>query len=398
MKRFVPRKKLFIYPESPGISIRYYIIFIFITTLNIKVHGQQRSVSGDQAAGNFKPSGKIWGYVFGDYFYKLHADSLNRGNVQFSGIPKNFNAFTFRRIYLGYDYQISEKFSAHVLLSNENDNADAIGERTFYIKAANIQWKNIIPNNDLIIGQSTTPLFVGNSESVWGYRSVERTLVDMRNFGGGTDLGIAWHGRLGSNNNYGYNLMLANGTSARPENNKYKKFYYEAYARLLNKKIYLDVTGTAETAGGGKNMSVIKGTAAYTGKPLSAGIEFIHVKRTKAALDLTDQFNPSDVSFTPFGISLFLHGLIIPGKLNYFARYDNFNPDAGFDPNIIYSSSPANYKENFITAGIDWMPVKSFHIEPNIWYDSFQAMEGVNTGNDYDMVARITFYYVFKPQ
>ncbi len=398
MKRFVPKKIMFIYPGSPGKSTGYYLMVLFIATLAVKVRGQQSSGPGNPAPDNFKPSGKLWGYVFGDYFYKIHADSLNRGNVQFSDLPKNFNAFTFRRIYLGYDYRISEKFSAHLLLSNENDNADAIGERTFYIKAANIQWKNIIPNNDLIVGQSTTPLFVGNSESVWGYRSVERTIVDMRSFGGGTDLGIAWHGRLDNGQNFGYNFMLANGTSAKPENNKYKKFYYEFYARLLNKKIYLDITGTKESAGGGKNMSVIKGTAAFTGKTFTAGGEFIKVTRKKAAQNVTDPLNPTEVSFTPVGISFFVHGMILPGKLNYFARYDNFNPDTRFDPNIIYSSNPVNYKENFITAGIDWMPVKSFHVEPNIWFDSFQSTTADNTGNDYDMVARITFYYIFRPQ
>ena len=113
---------------------------------------------------DFKPSGKVWGYVFGDYFLKLHADEFNRGNTQYSNLPKDFNAFAFRRIYLGYDFQISRKFSTQLLLANENDNADAIGERTVYIKAANLRWKNIIPNNDLIIGQTATPIFAFLSE------------------------------------------------------------------------------------------------------------------------------------------------------------------------------------------------------------------------------------------
>src|ERR1051326_5209308 len=67
----------------------------------------------------FKPSGKIWGYAFGDYYTKLHADSLNRGNAQYSGIPKDLNAFDLRRVYLGYDYNISEKFSTDLLVSHE---------------------------------------------------------------------------------------------------------------------------------------------------------------------------------------------------------------------------------------------------------------------------------------
>ena len=33
----------------------------------------------------FKPSGNLWGYTFGDYYYMGHADSLGRGagNVQY---------------------------------------------------------------------------------------------------------------------------------------------------------------------------------------------------------------------------------------------------------------------------------------------------------------------------
>ena len=67
----------------------------------------------------FKPSGKLWGYVFADYYYKVHADSLNRGTGEYSGVKENANAFDFRRVYLGYDYNISEKFSAELLLSHE---------------------------------------------------------------------------------------------------------------------------------------------------------------------------------------------------------------------------------------------------------------------------------------
>ena len=67
-------------------------------------------------------SGRIWGYVFGDFYYKSHSDSLNRGgNNQYTGIPKNRNAFQFRRIYLGYDYNISSKFSAELLLAAEDN-------------------------------------------------------------------------------------------------------------------------------------------------------------------------------------------------------------------------------------------------------------------------------------
>ena len=103
-------------------------------------------------------SGRIWGYAFGDYYYKAPCRSACSWRSQ--SIYRNScgrNAFAFRRIYLGYDYNISKKFSAELLLAAE-DNAtftsasgntsttgDLLGNNklSFYIKLANIRWKNI---------------------------------------------------------------------------------------------------------------------------------------------------------------------------------------------------------------------------------------------------------------
>src|ERR1051326_445576 len=163
----------------------------------------------------FKPSGKLWGYVFGDYAAKLHADSVPSGGVvpggntprkltgqnQYSSIPQpNWNAFNLRRVYLGYDYNISEKFSASVLLAHESGAESNIttdpsltsdSKRAFYIKAANVKWKNIFPRADLVVGQQATPTFTTMSEKIWGYRSIEKTITDMRSYltsAGSTDL------------------------------------------------------------------------------------------------------------------------------------------------------------------------------------------------------------------
>src|ERR1051326_1767470 len=116
-------------------------------------------------------SGRIWGYAFGDYYYKGHTDTLNRGGAnQYTGIPKDRNAFQFRRIYLGYDYNITQKFSADLLLATEDNfpagnppsSTTASGDLlsnsklSFYIKLANIRWKNIWKGTDLIVGQQAT--------------------------------------------------------------------------------------------------------------------------------------------------------------------------------------------------------------------------------------------------
>src|SRR5919206_2248000 len=70
----------------------------------------------------FKPSGQLWGYVFGDYYYKAHSDPLNRGGAnQYTGIEEGRNAFQIRRAYLGYNYNLHPKFSAELLLAAEDN-------------------------------------------------------------------------------------------------------------------------------------------------------------------------------------------------------------------------------------------------------------------------------------
>ncbi|MGH8003242.1 MAG: hypothetical protein ACRECJ_00755, partial [Limisphaerales bacterium] len=62
------------------------------------------------AWGQEKPAGKVWGYAFGDYFYKVHGTALEVSPSQYSTVAKDFQAFQFRRLQLYYDHNISEKF------------------------------------------------------------------------------------------------------------------------------------------------------------------------------------------------------------------------------------------------------------------------------------------------
>lgn len=168
----------------------------------------------------------------------------------------------------------------------------------------------------------------------------------------------------------------------------------------MDQKIILDLAGTLESASGNKTNTTIKGFAGYVGEKITGGIEVVAQTQKNATMDTTaGAANAKNANVTPFGLSVFVKGQIIPGKLNYFARYDNYNPDTKFDANVIYSSKVGSDKENFITAGIDWMPVKNVHFMPNIWYNSYSSMKNNVTGkmkNDYDMTARMTFYYIFK--
>jgi hypothetical protein len=66
------------------------------------------------------------------------------------------------------------------------------------------------------------------------------------------------------------------------------------------------------------------------------------------------------------------------------------------------SQSAVFSTQTFITAGLDYTPVKRVHIMPNIWYTGFKSMDTNLTStqklakSDYDLVYRITFYYIFN--
>lgn len=363
-------------------------------------------------------SGRLWGYVFGDYYYKAHSDPLVRGGSdQYSGVPEKRNAFAFRRIYLGYDYNISKKFSTELLLAAEDNfvltalngatttTGDLLSDNklTFYIKLANIRWKNIWKNTDLVVGQVITPSFGLLTDKIWSYRSIERTIADIRRTPS-FDLGVTLQGRFDDEGNYGYNLMVGNGASARPENDKFKWFYGDVYAMFFNKKLVFDLYADYQRLdwedGFHHVRNMVKGFVAYNTPNVTVGVEaFINngkndvVGVNGTVKDTTDA--------KAVGISTYIHGNIIKNKLSFFARFDTYNPDTKYD-NVAFtkyialtSNYEPNNKEEFITAGLDFTPVKNVHIMPNIWYNKYTAQQSANLNTDHDLVYRATVYYVF---
>ncbi|MBV9962835.1 MAG: hypothetical protein JO072_11365 [Parafilimonas sp.] len=391
-------------------------------------------------------SGRIWGYAFGDYYYKGHADSLKRGGSnQYTGIPENRNAFQFRRIYLGYDYNITQKFSAELLLAAEDNfpagnppsSTSASGDElinnklSFYIKLANVRVKNIWKGTDLVVGQMSTPTFALLSERVWSYRSIERTITDIRRTPS-YDLGAALQGVFDpSTKNFGYNAMVGNGSSAKPEADQFKWFYGDVYGYFFDKKLVIDAYADYErlnwTSTWHHSREMLKGYIAYNsaatekgmdpGKGYTIGVEgFINnLKNDNLATRISDG-SVDTASTKASGLSVYVHGDIVPTKLRFFARVDLYKPMNNID-NAVYNKYVGNtgnyndnsyttsgaavtptgdetYKQTFVTAGLDFMPAKNVHFMPNIWYERY-ATQLATANTDHDLVYRVTFYYVF---
>lgn len=373
---------------------------LYITMLALMT-GLHASAQDAAKSEDFKPSGKVWGYVFGDYYYKMNADSSKRGNLEYAGQEKDYDAFSLRRAYLGYDYNISEHLSTEILLSHES-NVDANSNRTVFIKAANLRIKNICKSFDIVIGQVATPSFPLLEEKIWGYRSVEKTIADQRKIAGSNDLGITMQGKFNQKGTLGYNLMIGNGSGTKLESDKYKRFYGDLWAKFFNQKLVVDLYGDYERVQLSpyyKGRRVMKAFVAYQTDPVTIGVTYVMQTQEQFSISTPPGGVSDTADIAASGFSVFVRGPIKKDKLNFFARFDSFNPDNNFKADNAYTSGSQPVTETFITAGLDWMINKNVHIMPNFWYDGFNSRAKNASGkvkSDNDAVARITAYFVFK--
>jgi hypothetical protein len=425
------------------IFVQPFLLFVIFLSFSLSSRAQYLWNNDSAFKAGTTGSGRFWGVMFGDFYIKAHSDKLNRGgNNQYTGIPQDRNSFAFRRIYLGYDYNINSKFSAEILLAAEDDfpafnppNSATPGgdqlinnKETFYIKYADLRWKNIWKGTDLIIGEQPTPAFPLLSERIWSYRSIERTIADLRRTNS-YDLGIGLQGKFDpKTGNYGYNLLVGNGTSDKPASTGFRWFYGDVYAYFFDKRLVVDLYADYERLnwqpGWHHDRQMTKGFIAYTTPALTIGVEgFLNTIRndTKATMP---GGGADTINTAAQGISLFVHGDLIKNKLRFFVRYDGYTPNHKLDYGKYFSfsgiSSPNGYntpgyqltyspgtgaptaatpttdisaRERFVTLGLDLTPAKGVHLMPNIWYTHYSSQQGAMP--DHDLVYRMTFSFQF---
>ena len=402
----------------------------------------------------WKPQRRLWGYAFGDFpYFDQHSpavtSTLGKENNYYQ-IPSNRNAFQFRRFYLGYDYEITRRFKAEVLLASEPNanstptngtsgvtNSDNLGDGKlgFFIKNFNLRYRDIYPGADLVVGEMATPGFALNepgtnaptslSEATWGYRSVERTITDFHK-NNSYDIGAAIQGTFDpATKNFGYVLMLANNTTStasvvynpnnavgltnpNPNTGFYKIFYGDIWGKFFDKHLYADFyvdaapTAPTQPTVGPQEHNMFKGFLAYTTKVVTVGVE-AYTQKIKNGVQNTTAVQSQDATVN--GISFWIRGAIVKDKLGYLARYDNYNPDTKFinsnvyTVNTNYGSYDPSVKERFYTFGLDFTPTKNVHIMPNVWLtqylDQYAATTKGYQPDNHTLVYRLTFFYTF---
>jgi hypothetical protein len=333
------------------------------------------------------PRGRISGLMFGDYYYNSGGDPTHHytssgadsDQAYINGVKnvgRDLQGFALRRIYFQLDNDLSVKYSTRFRLEVDNSALTSTGKLTVFVKNAYVQAKNIIPRGTGYFGMITTP-FVVNSEVLWGYRAVEKTIADFRGIISSADLGAELSGFLDSNHKWGYNAMVGNGTGQSPENNRYKR----AYVSLplipvagLTIEPYWDYMG----APADKELATYKLLAGYEAKKILIGVDAVEQIQ-----------HSSTVNTKPFGYSIFARTTRQP-KVNAFARFDHWETNKGADNRV---------DSDFYIAGLDWTPVANIHVMPNIEAMQYSS-KGTAVAPAYDDFQwRLTFWYAFsKPQ
>ncbi|MFZ1977825.1 MAG: hypothetical protein WAV76_07690, partial [Bacteroidota bacterium] len=214
------------------------------------------------------------GYMFGDYYYNIARDSIfsrkaPANSALSSAAPGGtaMQAFQFRRIYFTMDDNISDKFSARFRLEADQDATPGVtapatstpasandelvsGKMAPFIKEAWLTWKNIFEGSNFTFGTQLTPGFA-ISEAAWGYRFLEKTIMDQKGLVPAVDLGVSLRGKLTSDGMVNYWLMIANNDASGtiPENNKYKRYYANIQvlpATNWQATAYVDYTDAAD--------------------------------------------------------------------------------------------------------------------------------------------------------
>jgi hypothetical protein len=227
--------------------------------------------------------------------------------------------------------------------------------------------------------------------------------------------------------NFGYNLMVGNGSSAKPEGDNFKWFYADVYHYFANKKLVVDVYADYErlnwTSKWQHARQMWKGYIAYNsaatakgmdpGNGFTVGVEYFinNLKNDNFSTAISSEVDT--LTTAAKGLSMYVHGDIVKSKLRFFARVDLYNPNNKVDNSVYvkYTGNTGNYNDNsyslgttptgdqtykqtFMTAGLDFTPVKNVHFMPNVWYNHY-ATQLATANDDHDLVWRLTFYYVF---
>lgn len=288
----------------------------------------------------------VGGVAYVDYFYTLSAPAAEE---------EGFHGFTYRRLYMTADYRLSDDFHGRARLEANDGSSGSRGPVPF-VKDLYLTW-DYAGDHSATLGLGPPPAFE-ISENVWGYRSLEKTILDLAGIVSSRDFGIRFDGPITRGGGLRYAAMLANNEGTRMEDDSYKRGYVQLAAFPTDALVFTigaDRAGYGDTRDLGTRLS---GFAGYRVDAFRLGVEGFWSEIQLAA--------PGDPTRTGTGISLFGAVRLAP-EWEVMARVDRVQDEVPGSESLT----------TFLLGGLSYQPNDFVRLIPNIWfYKADDAEEG----------------------
>ncbi len=337
---------------------------------------------------------RISGMVYVDYFYNMNRDSaLATLSDVANGGAKGLNGFQLRRIYFTYDRDLSPDFMFRFRLEADGSTAAPNGKLTTFLKDAFLRWKNVVPGSELYVGLQPTPAFE-ISESAWGYRSLEKTIMDLRGTVAPRDIGISIRSRFEKAGSLNYWFMFGNNSNNTAETDKYKRLYGN-FQWILSSDFqvtaYGDYSMRSPVSNPNAPGSTMDNDVFVTGMFAGYGVVNDYMLGVEGFFQTT-QNGLRKGSVAPFvlgtkyglGVSVFAYAYV-EDNVSFVGRYDFF------DPNI--DQSIKGDLRHYMVFGLSWKPDKNVAVTPNVLVESYEQ----TTSQTYvsSITGRVTFFVTY---
>ena len=285
-------------------------------------------------------------------------------------------AFRFRRVQFTFDNDLDSLFAIRFQLEVDESDVTSKGRSAAYLKQAWLRRSGLGMVGDLYLGLQPTPL-AALAEGVWGYRSLEKTILDLNGLGAVTDMGVALQRLPTPAHSLGWHLMVMNGSGLKPENNNSKKV---ALSVPMRKNAWV-IEGMMDFEGepGPRDKWTAKLFAGWQKGANAFGLESF--RRVNAAAGI------AGVDVVPLGVSSFMR-MALRDRWHAVGRVDWFDPDR--------KAEGAGYRELFFIAALDYMPHASVHVMPNVLVRRYARKSSADPERDTDVTVRLTLHYAYR--
>jgi hypothetical protein len=322
------------------------------------------------AANPWSESYRISGYVIADAYAVLGSHDLAADDQ---------TGFWIRRGYLTFDTRISDTWSSRLRFEvNSPGDFKTDAKMTPFVKDAHLAWRH--DGKELYMGISSSPTWEF-AEGFWGYRSIEKTPLDLYRMGSSRDLGLAYKAKAMDGKVF-YHAMLGNGAGEGGETNEGKKGMFSFGFRptdALVAELYADY----EDRPGNTDRTTYHAFLGWKGAGSRYGLEYGWQDReVEAGPDL-------DVAVaSAFGVWGLSERSSLVARWDH--AFDGF-PDAGKIPYIPLANDTGF---DLAILGLDYALHERVNLIPNVEYVMYRDTDGSPAPDD-DLLARMTLYYQF---